>query len=69
MGRWQLDRDKERERFIRWAKKLGIDFDPRAFDDLVDLNGLKATVDELEVGFFTVQRGDTYSSMKLKTVP
>jgi hypothetical protein len=67
-GKWRLDREKERERFTRWASELGIDFDSRAFDDLVDFNGLRATVAELELGFLAVQRGETYSTMGLKTV-
>lgn len=54
-GRWQLDRDKERERFTRWAKKLGIDFDPKAFDDLVDFHGLGDVVKDLEASFLKAQ--------------
>jgi hypothetical protein len=63
MGRHQkgygnLDKDKEYERFSRWAKELGLpEFNAAAFDDLVMLNGLRSTVEELEDAFLGIQRG------------
>jgi hypothetical protein len=58
MGHMKLNKDKERERFRRWAEKLGMpEFNVAAFDDLVDFHGLKATVEELELAFLGIQRG------------
>jgi len=56
-----LDKGREKERFRRWAKQLGIEFNESAFDDLVAFFGLKAVVQDFEAAFVHVQQGKEWS--------
>lgn len=56
IGRRSLDREGERKRFETWAGKLGLPWDDRVWDDLVDFHGLKHTVDDLETAYLNEQQ-------------
>jgi len=56
IGRRSLDREDERRRFETWAGKLGLPWDDRVWEDLVDMYGLKATVNDLETAYLNEQR-------------